>query len=101
MTDNPTFSKVKKEYLKTLKQYVPVVDRVHGANHPEFHDVRQVFDVITEKISLSKSGSLELSDDFAKLRVITNHYTIPPDVCETYEAVYKMLSELDDAYHTK
>lgn len=101
MTVSPTFSKLKKEYLKTLKQYVPVVDRVHGGNHPEFHDVRQVFDVITGKIALSKSGSLDLSAEFASLREITHHYTVPPDVCETYEAVYKMLSQLDDAYRTK
>jgi len=33
------------------------------------------------------------------LRETTNNYTVPDDVCESYEAVYNMLSELDKAYH--
>ncbi len=100
MTRNQNFSRAKKEYYKTLKQYVPVVDRVHGGNHPEFHDVRQVFEAISEKISLSKSRLPELSGEFEKLREITRHYEVPGDVCETFEAVYRMLSELDKAYHS-
>ena len=33
-----------------------------------------------------------------KLREITDNYTVPGDVCESYEAVYNMLAELDKAY---
>ena len=35
--------------LKTLEQYVPIVDRVHGAVI-EFHDVRKVFEEINLKL---------------------------------------------------
>jgi regulator of cell morphogenesis and NO signaling len=37
--------------------------------------------------------------EFARLREITDDYTVPGDVCETYEAVYGMLADLDKAYH--
>ena len=31
------------ESLNTLKQYVPIVSRVHGKLHPEIKDVEKVF----------------------------------------------------------
>lgn len=95
MSEQLTFSQAKEKNLKTLKQYVPVVARVHGASHPEFHDVRKVFDTIVEKANEEKP---QLDEEFAKLREITDGYKVPGDVCESYEAVYKMLSELDTAY---
>ena len=39
-----------------------------------------------------------LEREFTSLRDITDNYTVPADVCETYEAVYNMLAELDAAY---
>ena len=36
--------------------------------------------------------------EFEKLREVTDHYTVPGDVCETYEAVYKTLEEADRIY---
>ena len=95
MSEQLTFSQAKEKNLKTLKQYVPVVARVHGASHPEFHDVRKVFDTIVEKANEEKP---QLNEEFAKLREITDDYKVPGDVCESYEAVYKMLAELDNAY---
>ena len=95
MSEQLTFSQAKEKNLKTLKQYVPVVARVHGGSHPEFHDVRKVFDTIVEKANEEKP---QLNEEFAKLREITDDYKVPGDVCESYEAVYKMLAELDNAY---
>ena len=88
-----------KTKLKTLEQYVPIVDRVHGGTHPVFHDVRSLFEAINSKIKEAGSGTPELAEEFAKLREITNNYVIPEDVCEAYEAVYRMLGELDKAYN--
>jgi iron-sulfur cluster repair protein YtfE (RIC family) len=93
------FEEVKKKHFKTLKQYVPVVERVHGGSHPEFHAVREQFDAILEKTKKAGSEKADLNDEFAKLREITDNYTVPGDVCESYEAVYNMLAELDNAYH--
>lgn len=94
-----TFHEAKKKQFKTLAQYMPIVARVHGSNHPEFHEVRKLFDAIDEKTKKAGSNKPELIDEFARLRVITDHYTVPADVCESYEAVYSMLAEIDQAYH--
>lgn len=93
-----TFNKVKESKFKTLEQYVPIVARVHGANHPEFHEVHKVFDTIVKKTKEAGSNKPELKEEFTKLREITDNYTIPDDVCESYEAVYNMLEEVDKSY---
>lgn len=90
-----TFSEVSAKHVPTLDVYVPVVARVHGGTHPEFHEVKAVYDRMAGK--LAESGDADLSEDFTELRRITNDYAVPGDVCESYEAVYSMLSELDAA----
>ena len=98
MENKQTFNAAKAKHLQTLKQYVPIVARVHGKSHPEFYEVHKMFDVINAKIEEFGSERPELNEEFAKLRIITNHYTVPGDICESYEAVYNMLAELDQAY---
>lgn len=98
MPNKQIFNEAKATYMKTLKQYVPVVARVHGQNHPEFHEVHALFDAINRKIKEAGSERPELSEEFSRLQEITNNYTVPGDVCESYEAVYTMLAELDKAY---
>lgn len=98
--DNMVFNQVKEENLKTLEQYVPIVARVHGGSHPEFHEVQKVFDAIKKKINEAGNERPELNSEFQQLRKITDNYTVPDDVCESYAAVYKMLAELDEAYLT-
>lgn len=98
MTKQIIFNETKKNLFPRLEQYVPVVARVHGKNHPEFHEVHKLFAVINEKTKKAGSEMPELSEEFAKLREITNNYTVPVDVCESYEAVYNMLAEVDKAY---
>ena len=87
-----------KANLKRLEQFVPVVDRVHGAHHPEFHDVKRVFEEINEKIKATSKDKPNLDNEFKELREITDNYTVPGDVCESYEAVFKMLSLVEEAY---
>lgn len=96
---NITFNEATKKLFQTLKQYVPIVARVHGGNHPEFHEVRKVFDTIVEKTKEAGSNKPELNEEFVKLREITDNYNAPRDVCESYEAVYNMLADIDKAYH--
>lgn len=101
MTNKLTFNEAKKKHIKKLEQYVPIVERVHGGNHPEFHEVRKLFDQINKKIKETDLERPELNDEFAKLREITDNYTVPGDVCESYEAVYNMLAQLDKAYQAQ
>lgn len=89
-----SFNTLFEQYREKLELYVPVVARVHGGTHPEFHEVKHHFDQIVEKV---KSKENDLQSDFVALRAITNQYLVPDDVCETYEAVYQMLAQLDEA----
>jgi len=93
------FDEVKEKYIKILNQYIPIVDRVHGQSHPEFHDVRRLFEEIIQKLAEAGNNRPKLSNEFERLREITDNYTVPDDVCESYEAVYNMLSEIDKAYY--
>lgn len=98
MTNKLLCNEVKENLLPTLEQYVPIVDRVHGDHHPEFHEVRKLFAAINKKTKEAGSEKPELNVEFAKLREITSNYKVPGDVCESFKAVYKMLAEADEAY---
>ncbi|HHT03032.1 MAG TPA: iron-sulfur cluster repair di-iron protein, ric [Bacteroidales bacterium] len=98
MANQLTFKQAKENNFKRLEQYVAIVDRVHGANHPEFHDVRKVFETIIKKSKEARVEKPELNEEFSQLRQITDNYKVPGDVCESYEAVYNMLEEVDKAY---
>jgi regulator of cell morphogenesis and NO signaling len=87
-----------KSNLERLDMFVPVVARVHGESHPEFHEVRKLYDEINAKIKKAGTEKPDLDNEFKKLREITNDYTVPGDTCESYEAVYNMLAEIDEAY---
>ncbi len=98
MAEGLTFNEVKEKHLKTLELYTPIVAKVHGKNHPEFLEAHRIFESIREKIKEAKSNKPELRKEFAELREITKGYMVPDDTCESYEAVYKMLEDLDKAY---
>lgn len=92
---NQAFTEAAAKHMETLKMYVPIVARVHGKEHPEFHDVHKLFNAIEKKM---ETEGPELTEEFEGLRKVTDDYTVPGDVCESYEAVYNMLSDMDRAY---
>lgn len=94
--DNKKFTETLKKYSDILNKIVPIVDKVHGSHHPEFHTVKKLVETILEK---SASSDADLTEEFSELRKATGNYTVPDDVCETYAAVYKILGELDGAYN--
>lgn len=95
---NTKFNEVKKEHLERLEQYTPIVARVHGGEHPEFHEVHRIVNTMLERMERSGEEKPALDLEFEELRHITNGYQVPEDTCESYEAVYQMLEELDKAY---
>lgn len=95
MTYNSKFLEVKNQHLPTLSQYVPIVARVHGPTHNEFYQVQTIFDSLVDALNSNES----LVSQFEQLREVTEDYKVPEDVCESYEAVYQMLSELDNSYN--
>ena len=92
------FNTVKDNFMERLVQNVPIVDRVPGEHQPEFHTVRKLFEAICAKLENVEAGLPDLQEEFSQLRTVTNNYTVPDDVCETYAAVYQMLAELNQAY---
>lgn len=98
MSNQKIFRGLVQQNLGTLKLYVPIVARVHGGHHPEFHEVHEIFNTLVSKIEAAGGAIPELEEEFASLRKITDSYAVPGDTCETYEAVYKMLGEMDGAY---
>ncbi len=93
------FNEVKEKYTERLDLYVPVVDRVHGEAHPEFHEVQRLYLEISGKMKNEGSALPDLSEEFKELRKVTDNYKVPEDTCESYESVYHMLAELDEAYN--
>lgn len=93
-----TFDEVIKRNFEKLQLFVPIVARVHGENHPEFHDVHRLFDEISAKVKNAAPGKPDLDSELKQLREITNNFTVPDGVCESCEAVYNMLAEIDKAY---
>lgn len=89
-----TYRKFANKNFEKLDLYTTAITRAHGKNHPEAFEVRDLFEQIQEK---TRAGNLDVSAEFNRLRQVTNEYTVPDDVCETYAAVYSMLSEADVA----
>ncbi|MBS3986560.1 MAG: iron-sulfur cluster repair di-iron protein, ric [Erysipelothrix sp.] len=95
---NQSFLDVFNSRIQRLRQIVSVVDRVHGDHHPEFHDVKALFNQLDHHVIENEGTSL--NEVFHALQEVSDHYRVPDDVCETYEAVYVMLKELDQANGT-
>lgn len=95
---NLTFNEAKEKNIERLGQFTPIVLRVHGEHHPEMEEVNELFNQIHKKIKATDDKP-NLEQEFNALRKVTQNYEIPNDVCESYEAVYNMLAELDQAYH--
>ena len=86
MTTNP--------YLRDAIKLAPIVERVHGANHPELSRVRE----LTEALAATKDASLT-PPLYAELREVTKNYLVPADACEGFTAAYRALQQADAAAH--
>lgn len=93
------FNKIVEESFETLDLYTTAITRAHGKSHPEAFEVRELFEVMNEKVKEAGTNKPNLDAEFTRLRTITDNFTIPGDVCETYAGVYNMLSEADKAYY--
>lgn len=98
MSEQHTFDELVSNYFEKLELYTDAITRVHGKNHPEAFEVREWFETIRGKVKEAGEEKPDLDAEFARLRDITDNYTIPGDVCDTYAETYKMLAEVDQAY---
>lgn len=81
------------ENLATAAQLVPILVRVHGANHPELTQVRDLTLELTQSTGREATSGL-----FAQLRDVTKNYTVPSDGCEAYVSTYEALRAADAAH---
>jgi len=94
-----TFNTVVERDFSKLDLFTTAITRAHGKSHPEVFEVRALFETMHSKIKEAGINNPDLDTEFTKLRKITDHYTVPKDVCETYAGTYEMLSEADKAYY--
>lgn len=81
--------------LATALELAPLIERVHGAHHPELTRVRE----LTEEISRS-SDAAATTELFRELRAVTGNYSVPSDGCEAFHGTYEALKAAD-AEHTQ
>lgn len=95
---NALFQAQVKSNFETLDLYTTAITRAHGKSHPEAFDVREIFESIQKKVEAAGESKPDLCEEFAQLQKVTDYYTIPSDVCPTYENTYEMLRDLNQAY---
>ncbi|MGX7348871.1 hypothetical protein [Dolosicoccus paucivorans] len=81
--------------MEKLGFLAPVVEKVHGANHPELHEVNQLAQSLQEKYEDGKFD--EATQIFQFLQRVTDYYTLPEDACEGYTELYTTLKLLDES----
>lgn len=81
------------ENFEQLDKFSRVVAKVHGKNHPELLEVRELFLAIKEKVDMQDTA--DFTPELSRLKVITNDYQTPVDGCQTYQKTYQLLSEFD------
>ena len=89
---------LRKEVLenKRFLEIIKIVRKVHGESHREFYEVYDQYLKLYE--GFETNDDLRIKETLHRLRVLTHDYLVPNDVCESYEAVYNMLEEVDVAY---
>lgn len=80
------------DHISTALRLTPVIERVHGAHHPELTRVRE----LTEQIA-GANDAAEIDNLFGELRDITHNFALPKGACEAFTATYTALQSADDA----
>ena len=91
MSKKLNFNEVKEINLKILEQYVPIVARVHGESHPEFHEVHKVFDKINIKIkevAMDKPDLEEELNSYVKLQTTMQYLLMYAKVMKLFTDFY-------------
>ena len=79
--------------LAQAVRLAPVVEKVHGAHHPELTRVRE----LTQAIA-GTTDDARLAEYYSELRTITDNYTVPEDACEGFESHYRALQESEQTW---
>lgn len=81
------------ENIATAAKLAPILERVHGTNHPELSRVRE----LTEQLAEATSADM-ITGIFDQMRDATINYAVPSDGCEAYVSTYEALAAADSAH---
>lgn len=81
------------QHIEQAAEFAPLIERVHGENHPELTRVRE----LTEQLAQANDASTA-SSVFEQLRTVTDNYAVPADGCEAYQATYQALQRADQQH---
>ena len=76
--------------LAKAADLAPIIEGVHGAQHPELTRVRE----IAQDLRVSGDAA-RTSELFTELRSLTKNYALPDDVCEAFKMTYETLESAD------
>lgn len=79
------------KHLARAAELAPLIERVHGANHPELTRVRELTEQL---VTADAAASRRIWDE---VRVVTQDYKVPSDGCEAFQATYQALARADEA----
>lgn len=80
------------ENNEQLALYTKAITKAHSKKHPEVFEVHKLYQEIQKK---AQQENWDLTQEFAELRQLTDTYTIPTDVCQTFEKTYRLLATFD------
>lgn len=81
--------------VEELNKILPVVQRVHGGNHPEIYRVGEIYTDILKGMKLGKNNE-KMNKLLNELKSITGNFMAPADVCATYCRTYELLAKLTE-----
>lgn len=81
------------DHLAQAAELAPLIERVHGPNHPELTRVREITLALQQPASATRTAEL-----FEELRTLTGNYALPADACEAFQATYQALESADAQY---
>lgn len=79
--------------LAQAVRLAPVVEKVHGAHHPELIRVHE----LTRALAATTDDT-RIAGYYSELRQVTDNYTIPADACEGLESHYRALEESEQIW---
>lgn len=77
-----------------LNFFTRQIVKVHGANHPELAEVRELFVAMVQKLQADLQA--DLTPEFQQLRRVTQNYRVPEDACGAYQATYELLEQFQE-----
>jgi regulator of cell morphogenesis and NO signaling len=81
------------EHVSYALRLAPVIERVHGAGHPELTRVRELTQQLAQSADATETANL-----FRELREVTSDFVIPGDACEAFTSTYQSLEAADVAF---